>query len=376
MNDKEIAEIRRRFRTDKSNISHVRGCYVNEKKEIISEFDQSLGMMPEDDADEMLRVLKKTLSGAHGRNLLDIEFSTQQVLESEEHKLLSNLRSSCLKDDDAVAKLYEKIIGTLELDSSYLILLAYDSYDVFSTSADGEKETESSKVFNYFLCSVCPVRAGKATLSYYLPGRCFRTVAADTVLGAPELGFMFPAFDDRTANIYKTLMYTKDTKADYSSFVESVFRSEVIPLPAETQRQTFNTILEQTANESCNLHVVKTLHNQINEMIEEHKERKDEETLLIDKNKFVDLLESSGLEEKQIEAFSDKFNSEFGEKTQITPRNIVETRSFNLKTPDVVIKVNPKRTDLIKTRVIDGEKYILISAEEEVEVNGVTITIS
>ena len=45
MTEKEIAEIRRRFRTDKSNISHVRGCYVNENKEIISEFEQSLGMI-------------------------------------------------------------------------------------------------------------------------------------------------------------------------------------------------------------------------------------------------------------------------------------------------------------------------------------------
>ena len=106
------------------------------------------------------------------------------------------------------------------------------------------------------------------------------------------------------------------------------------------------------------------------------KERKEEEPLFIDKNKFVGLLESSGLTNDSIDAFSDKFNSEFGEKTQITPRNIVETRSFNIKTPDVVIKVNPKRTDLIKTRIIDGEKYILISAEEDVEVNGVNITIS
>ena len=29
MNEKEIAEIRRRFRPDKTSITHVRGCYVN-----------------------------------------------------------------------------------------------------------------------------------------------------------------------------------------------------------------------------------------------------------------------------------------------------------------------------------------------------------
>ena len=28
MNEKEVAEIRRRFRKDKSNITHIRGCYA------------------------------------------------------------------------------------------------------------------------------------------------------------------------------------------------------------------------------------------------------------------------------------------------------------------------------------------------------------
>mgnify|MGYP002514462470 CR=1 FL=1 len=34
MIEKEIAELRRRFRPDKSGVSHVRGCYVNESGEI------------------------------------------------------------------------------------------------------------------------------------------------------------------------------------------------------------------------------------------------------------------------------------------------------------------------------------------------------
>ncbi len=208
MTDKEIAEIRRRYKPDKNNISHIRGCYVNEKKEIISEFDQSLGMMSEDDVEQMLKVIKKTLSGARGRNLLDIEFSTEQVLNGEEHKLLSTLRSSKLADEEAVHALYDKIISTLEIDSSYLILLALDSYDVFKKSADGELETESSSVFNYLLCSVCPSTVGRTTLSYYFPGKCFRTVSPDSVLGAPELGFMFPAFDNMETNICGALYYT------------------------------------------------------------------------------------------------------------------------------------------------------------------------
>lgn len=102
MTEKEIAELRRRFRADKSNISHVRGCYVNEKREIISEFDQSLAMMNQEESEELLGILRKTLSGTVGKNLLDITFDTRQVVEGDEHKLLMALRSSQLGDQEAV----------------------------------------------------------------------------------------------------------------------------------------------------------------------------------------------------------------------------------------------------------------------------------
>ena len=42
MNEKEVAEIRRRYRQGKSSVSHIVGCYVNEKREIVARFDQSL----------------------------------------------------------------------------------------------------------------------------------------------------------------------------------------------------------------------------------------------------------------------------------------------------------------------------------------------
>ena len=136
MNAKEISEIRRRYRADKSNISHVCGCFVNEKKEIISEFQQSLGMMNEDDVSQVLSILKKTLSGTVARNLIDVEFTTNQVLEGEEHKLLMRLRESQLKDAEAVHTLYQTIIENLELEGNFLILLAFDCYDVFHYTSD------------------------------------------------------------------------------------------------------------------------------------------------------------------------------------------------------------------------------------------------
>ena len=126
MNQKEINELRRRFRPEKSAISRVYGCYVNSSKEIVSDLDESLGMMPQEESEKYLSLLKKGLSGSLGKNLIDIVFSTQQVVDSEEHRLLTTLRDSQLKDNEARQTFYHKVIDSLDMeDSSYLLLLSW-----------------------------------------------------------------------------------------------------------------------------------------------------------------------------------------------------------------------------------------------------------
>ena len=374
MNIKEVAEIRRRFRPDRSNISHVRGCYVNEKKEIISEFDQSLGMMSEDDAEQMLKVLRKTLSGSIGRNLFDIEFSTKQVAESEEHKLLTALRDSEIRDNEAVHTLYSKIIESLVIDGSYLILLASDKYDVFNYSADGEKKEESSEIFSNILCSICPVKEGKPSLSYYMPANCFRSICADTVLAASEVGFMFPAFDDRAANIYKALYYTKDLSNNHEELVEALFDSE-IPMPAKEQKETFGNVLSTSMEDDCSMKVVKAVHGQICRMIEEHKNEKIDEPLVMTKSDAGDILRMCGIPAEKVELFEERFEESFGENAALTPKNIADARQIKVKTGDIEVKVAAEGTDMIETRVIDGVKYIMIRADADVTVNGINIHI-
>ena len=160
MNQKEINELRRRFRADKSNISRIYGCFVNTKREIVAHIDSSLGVMKQEEAEIYLARLKKCLSGAMGRNLIDIVFSTQQVADSSEHRLLMALRDSHCQDDKARDELYGRIISSLNIEqSNFVILLATDAYDVPYRGSDDEEQADaSSEVFNYFVCAVCPVK--------------------------------------------------------------------------------------------------------------------------------------------------------------------------------------------------------------------------
>ena len=375
MNEKEISEIRRRLRPDKNNITGIRGCYVNEKREIISLFSQSLALMPQEESEEYLSLFKRTLSGTLDKNLIDISFSTQQVVDSEEHKLLMALRDSSLKDETAVQTFFQHVIQALQLEGNYLILLANDTYDIPFRAKDGQKQDDAcSEVYSYILCSICPVKMTKPALSYSALENGFHNSKAGWVVSAPELGFLFPAFDDRSANLYDSLYYSRNIQETHSEFVDAVFHSD-LPMPAAVQKETFQTVLEDSLAEDCSYEVVQSIHEQLCEKIETHKEEKEESPLAISKNELKSALESCGVSQKHVDAFEEKFDTDFGAGAELSPHNVVDSKRFEIRTPDVMIQVNPEHSDLIETRIIGGSKYILIRADKNVEVNGVNIRI-
>ena len=376
MNTKEIGEIRRRQRRDRSNMTAIYGCYVNDKKEIISEFRQSLGMMPENEAEKYFGLLRRTLGGTLGRNLIDITFQTSQVAGSEEHKLLMALRNSKLDDEDAREAFYKKAMETLRFDGNYLILLGCDSYDVPFKSKDGDTQADNSdETYTYILCAICPVKQTKPTLYYVPEEKQFHDGNMANIVSAPELGFLFPAFDGRATNIYNALYYNKSVKENHQEFVDAVFNTPV-PKPAFEQKQSFEALLTRALDEECTLDVVQTVHEQICQQIEMHKESKVPEALMISKDMVKDTLEGCGVSEEHLAKFSIDYDEAFGFEADVHPKNIIDHKKIEISTPDVIIKVAPDRGDLIQTRVIGGVKYILINAEENVTVNGVDINIA
>ncbi len=375
MNDKEIGELRRHIKRDRANITAIHGCYVNDNKEIIAKFRMSTGMMPENESDKYYALLRKVLSGGLGRNLIDITFKTSQVTDSAEHKLLMDLRETKLKDESLLETFFQKIIGSVSLEGNYLILAACDSYDVpFKSKDDFSQADNSEEVFTYILTAVCPVKQTKANLHYVAEEKLFHDGAMHDLVSAPAVGFLFPAFDNRSTNIYNALYYTRSIKENQDALIEALFNAPV-PQPAAQQKQTFEALLSTSLGEDCSLDVVQTVHEQISQRIEMHKEAKVPDPLLITKEDVKDVLKECGVAEEHISKFSVDYDEAFGFEAEVHPKNIIDNKHFEIKTPDVVIKVDPARSDLIETRIIGGVKYILICADENVEVNGVNINI-
>ena len=375
MNNKEIGEIRRRLRRERSNITALYGCYVNENKEIITQFRQSTAIMPENESDKYYALLRRALSGTIGKNLIDISFKTSQVAASPEHQLLMDLRKSTLKDEELLASFYQKIIDSVELESNYLILIGCDSYDVPFKSKDDEMQRDASEeTYTYLICAICPVKQTKPNLHYVAEEKIFHDGAMNQMVSAPAIGFLFPAFDNRATNIYNALYYTHDTKQGQDAFVEAIFNTPV-PKPAAEQKKSFEALLTTSLGEECSMDVMQTVHEQLCQRIELHKESKVPDPLLVSKEDVREVLTSCGVSEASVAKFSVDYDEVFGFETDLHPKNIIDNKRFEVKTPDVSIKVDPTRTDLIETRIIGGVKYIMICADEDIEVNGVNIHI-
>ncbi len=371
MNQKEVSELRRRFRPDRSAISRIYGCYVNGSREIISYLDASLGTMPEEEAEKYLGLLKKALSGTLGRNLVDIVFSTRQVADSEEHRLLTALRDCQLKDAALRQRFYETIIGALELEeSNYVILLAHDAYDVPRRAKDDTVQADASDtVFSYFVCCVCPVKDGKPELGYFSGDNEFHSCTPCQVVAQPELGFLFPAFDDRSANLYNALFYARKPDQLHQEVIDAVFRTEP-PMSAAEQREAFQGALAEALGEACSMEVAQAVHEGLRERILRHKEEKNPEPLTVAPGEVGAILRESGVAEDMVSAFLAQCGERFGQGAALSPANLIDSGRFELKTAAATLSVDPEQSYLVERRTIDGRSYLLIPVDGDVELNG------
>ncbi len=375
MNQKEIGEIRRRFNPSKSNIGRIYGCFVNNNKEIVSYIDSALSLLPETESEKFLSLLKKVLSGTQGKNLIDICFSNEQVTDSEEHKLLMAMRDTALKDSELMNRFYQKIIERIDTESGYLILTAFDKYDVIHKGVDGENDADASdEVFSYIICSICPVKKTSPELSYCVDENAFHSRDEALIVSAPELGFMFPAFDDRAANIYNALYYSRSADDIHQDFIDAVFHTEP-PMSASEQRDLFTDAFTDALSEDMSFDIVQTVHEQVYELLEQHKDSREAEPPEITSKEIGRMLEKNGVSEKTVSDFTAKCDEHFGTGAVLNPNNIIDSRRFEVVTPDVKITVNPEKSYLVETRIIDGHKYVMINADNGIEVNGINIDV-
>ena len=372
MTRKELNEIKSQYTLEGCGILRLCGCYVDGERNKITQFNENFLNLPEEEKHKYFDIFKKTLSGTPGKNLVDMKFNVDAYADEGARTFLMNLRDSGLKDDRLLNEFYDRIINNYSYVGNYLILLINQVYDIPAVTTDNiEMDDASDEVYSYILCSICHVNLSKPGLGYDEEDNNFHDKKQNHMVDVPDVGFLFPAFNKRSADEDMTLFYTKDVSEFEDGLIDCLLDCAV-PLPAKQQKETFTSLVNEALGEEADLEIVKNIHENLEQIIEE-KKQESPAPVMLDKTEMKDLLEKSGVKEEKLENFEEHFEMAAGEHGKLVASNVSSGKKFEVKTPDVVIKINSDKTDIVSTQVIDGRQCLVIQIDERLEVNGISV---
>ena len=435
MNKKEVLELKRRLKKDQATFTQLVGCYVDCNHNKVCKFGGKFLTLEEEEYYKYLEIANKVLSGTVGNNLLDLEFPLQEEEVGGRQQILMALRESKLENEELLDTYYDLVIDTYDEAGNYLIILYLDSYDVMTRTRDNINLDESEEVYEYLLCAICPVALSKPGLGYLEGEQRIGPRIRDWVVGAPDTGFLFPSFNDRSTDIHSALFYTKNTKEPHSEFMANGLGCGVERTATE-QKMAFHSIIrnvlgaESEGTEDTLLDIQQNLSDMIDDYSEKHEE--EDGPFLLDKEVVQKVLTESNVSEEKMTRIEKSIDEAFGEKLPIA-ENVIDTKALEAnevrieklaledqvgvltlqleekkeeleekntaleertsqllekqeeidnyiaetKTYDVVLRVKPEKASQIKSQIINGEKCLIIPLKENehATINGVNTTV-
>lgn len=415
MTKKDVLELKRRFKKSECTFTRLCGCYVNGEKEIVLNIGETFLNLEEEEFYKYLDIAKKTLSGTVGNNLLELNFPLEEEEPGGKQQFLMGLRESGLKNEGLLESFYQHIIDTYDYAGNYLILIFHDAYDVMRKTSDNNKLDESEEVYEYLLCAICPVTLSKPALGYLESENRIGPRIRDWVVGAPENGFVFPAFTDRSTDIHSIMYYTRNPKDPHPEFMELGLGCDPKPTATE-QKETFKCIINNAIApiEQEEGHYFMEIQENLNSLIEEKEAIDDNscEPLLLTSHTIQEVLVESGIPEDVTSVIERSYTEEFGDtpphvehlidskalaanvhrkrekelvqQVQTLQQKLEETQQDD--TPpvtlpekeltedyDVILNVKPEKVDQISSQIIDGKKCLVIPIDENehAAVNGI-----
>ena len=428
MNKKEVLELKRRFKKEAATFTRVCGCYVDGNHNKVCKFGNTFLNLEEDEFYKYLEIANKALSGTIGNNLLELKFPIEEEEVGGRQHILMALRASKLEDENLLDTFYDLVIDTYDHAGNYLIVLFHDAYDVMSRTSDNNNLDESEEVYEYLICAICPVDLSKPGLGFLEEEHRIGPRVRDWVVGAVDTAFLFPAFNDRSTDIHSTLFYTKNTKEPHSEFMANGLGCG-IERTATEQKMAFHSIVRNVlgAEDEHTDDVLLDLQQNLSDMIDEYAETHDddEDVFLLDKEEVTKLLADSEISEEKAAKIEKSVDEAFGEKPPAA-ENVIDSKALvqnelrvekmaledqvgtltvqlnekdealaertsqliekqeeidnyiaETKTYDVVLRVKPEKASQIKSRVINGQKCLVIPMDEDehATINGVNTTV-
>lgn len=178
----DMLELTRRMTVKRTSMTRIAGAYIDRDGEIDGTFNTSFLKLSAAEKEKNL-VLAKTIPFAETNRKLKRHRFGEKAREADSmYRLLGGLRSCGLKNDALMEIFYEEVAARYRAAGDYAVFMFHDRYDVPAKGTDHQRQGESENVFEYLICAICPLEGE------YEPG-------------APECGFLFPAFSERCADL-------------------------------------------------------------------------------------------------------------------------------------------------------------------------------
>ena len=434
LRNKDILELKRRFKKDACTFTKMCGCYVDANKNKVVELSETFLNLEDEEFYKYLEIAKKALSGTIGNNLLELKFDDKEKEAGGKQQYLLGLRESGLKNPELLSHLYDMIIENYDYVGNYLILIFHDAYDVITKTNDDLKIDESEEVFQYLLCAICPVNLSKPGLGYREDENRIGVRIQDWVVGVPDIGFMFPSFIDRSTDIHSLTYYVRDAKDSHKDFVEAALGC-IAKRTATEEQNTFSSIVKTAIAPVIEKsdEMLLEIQENLNDLVEEH-EAAMEDLIIVEPEEFTlntdiikDVLSKSEIPDATVTAIQESFSEEFSDKPPVI-KNLVnekeieknnkakkeiklleevaslkqelnDTKQENIEKAEqietlvsmeapldeekakdwteVFLRMKPDKAEQVKSETIDGQKYVLIpiAEDEQVNLNGVSTNI-
>ena len=401
MNKSDQLELRKRFKKESCTISRLAGCYVDGYKNKVLTFNENFLNLDEDEFYKYMDLARKTLSGTIGNNILELDFPLEEESGGGKQQFYMGLRESRLKNDDLLDRLYDMIIENYVHTGNFLILVFNDTYDIMSRTSDNIKLDESEEVYEYILVSICPVELSKPGLGYREEENRIGARIRDWVVGSPDTGFLFPAFDGRSQDIHKVDFYTKDVKDSHPEFVEAVIGTGTKRTAWELKR-AFTAIVksaygsDESAGEDVLTDITESIAVRVQEEIDDADAGYAVTPAVLNKALIGEILKENEVEETKAQMILDECADEFEEETpelgvminkkeldekqkqrrekELVRENAELKEMLNVTNDDnsVIIKLPVSVENRISSRVIDDQKFVMIPVDDEkmIIVNG------
>ncbi|MBB6623349.1 DUF4317 domain-containing protein [Clostridium gasigenes] len=366
MKKKDILELKKRFKKNDCTFTKICGCYVNGEKNIIFNFRESFLNLDEDEYFKYLEIAKKVLSGTIGNNILELNFPLNENLENEKQISLIQLKKSQLKDDFLLQDFYKSIIDSYDYTGNFLILVFHDAYDIITKTTDNAKIDESEEVYEYILCAICPVSLSNPGLRYFEEENKIKARIRDWVVDAPTLGFVFPAFINRSSDVNSVMYYTKNAKDPHPELMEKALGCSS-KQTATIQKETFQTIIKDYIN-TDEKKAEKTfidIQENLNTMIDEYNaiyDDTDGEPITLTQKDIQNLLIESGVPEEATTKIEKSYLENFGVDLPLA-ENLIDSKVLKANAQRKKEEQLEKQVETLQARLEDVTQVAAVDNE-------------